>query len=293
MSDAVAAAEAGYPVPLRGYFVISDAHIGALVMAGRIDDAREVAELFGRRVPTEMLKQFQPITVAASGRAALASGDLHTAVLLLESAYKTFEVLGESQGWGYRTQLLRTTALGMSAMAGEAAESLDALNERRHPAWRHLDYEYGIARAWVTACGGDVRRAIATLFSAAETARANGQFAAEVMCLQTATQFGNGSSAQRLRELASIVEGPRVGLAVRFAAALVAGDAAEMAAVSDDFERMGDLIAAIDAAAHAALANDGQKRHGSALECAARAEALADRCGAETPAVRRISSTGR
>jgi predicted ATPase/class 3 adenylate cyclase len=293
MSDAVAAAEAGYPIPIRGYFVISDAHVGALVMAGRIDDAREVAELFSRRVPTEMLKQFQPVTVAVSGRAALASGDLHTAALLLESACKTFEVLGEGQGWGYRTQLPRTTALGMSAMAGEAAASLDALSERRHPAWRHLDYEYGIARAWVAACKGDVSVPIATALSAAETARANGQFAAEVMCLQTATQFGSGASAQRLRELDSIVEGPRAGLAARFAAALDAGDAAEMAAVSDDFERMGDLVAAIDAAAHAALAYDRQKLRGPALECAARAESLADQCGAKTPALRRVSSVGR
>jgi predicted ATPase/class 3 adenylate cyclase len=293
MSDAVAAAEAGYPIPIRGYFVISDAHVGALVMAGRIDDAQEVAELFSRRVPAEMLKQFQPISVAVSGRAALASGDLHTAALLLESACKTFEVLGESQGWGYRTQLPRTTALGVSAMAGEAAASLDALNERRHPAWRHLDYEYAIARAWVAACQDAVSEAIATLLSAAETARANGQFAAEVMCLQTATQFGDGSSAQRLRELAAIVEGPRAGLAARFAAALDSGDGAGLASVSDDFEQMGDLIAALDAAAHAAIAFDQQKLREPALECAARAEALADRCGAMTPALRQISSIGR
>ena len=82
------------------------------------------------------------------------------------------------------------------------------------------------------------------MLSAAETARANGQFAAEVMCLQTATQFGDRSGAPRLRELEAIVEGPRAGLAARFAAALAAGDGAELAAVSEEFERMGDLVAA-------------------------------------------------
>src|SRR6185437_10629478 len=68
-----------------------------------------------------------------------------------------------------------------------------------------------IARAWVAAAQGDVSQAVATLLSAAETARANGQFAAEVMCLQTATQFGDHSGASRLVELAAIVEGPRAG----------------------------------------------------------------------------------
>ena len=56
----------------------------------------------------------------------------------------------------------------------------------------------------------------------------HGQFAAEVVCLQTATQFGDRTSAPRLRELESIVEGPRVGLAARFAVALRDGDAAEL-----------------------------------------------------------------
>ena len=51
-----------------------------------------------------------------------------------------------------------------------------------------------------------------------------------------------------------MVEGPRVGLAARFAEALHAGDGAELAAVSEEFEQMGDLVAAVDAAAHAAIA---------------------------------------
>ena len=119
---------------------------------------------------------------------------------------------------------------------------------------------------------------------------ANGQFAAEVVCLQTATQFGDRTGASRLRELESIVEGPRVGLAARFAAALRDGDAAELAAVSEEFERMGDLVAAVDAAAHAALAYRRQGLRGSALGCSTRADALAEQCGgASTPALRQAS----
>jgi DNA-binding CsgD family transcriptional regulator len=134
---------------------------------------------------------------------------------------------------------------------------------------------------------GAVSEAIAVMLSAAKTAADNGQFAAELMCLQTATQFGDRSGASRLRELESIVEGSRAGLATRFAVALRNADAAELVAVSEEFERMGDLVAAVDAAAHAAIAYRGENRRGSALRCSTRADALARQSGvAGTPALR-------
>jgi DNA-binding CsgD family transcriptional regulator len=158
--------------------------------------------------------------------------------------------------------------------------------------FRSLDYEQSLARAWVAAGQGAVTEAITILLAAAERAKATGRFAAEVLCLQTATQFGDRSSALRLRELESIVEGPRAGLAARFAAALHDGDAAELSSVSEEFERMGDLVAAVDAAAHAAAAYRRQDKRGSALGCSTRAGALADRCGgASTPALRQATET--
>ena len=55
---------------------------------------------------------------------------------------------------------------------------------------------------------------------------------------------------------------------------------------------MGDLIAAVDAAAHAALVYRRQDKRGSALGCSTRADALAAQCGgAFTPAVRQASET--
>ena len=53
---------------------------------------------------------------------------------------------------------------------------------------------------------------------------------------------------------------------------------------------MGDLVAAVDAAAHAALAYRSQDLRGSALSCSARADSLAEQCGgASTPALRQAS----
>ncbi len=109
------------------------------------------------------------------------------------------------------------------------------------------------------------------------------------MCLQIATQFGYQSGAARLRELESIVEGPRVGLAARFAAALHDGDGAELATLSEEFERIGDLVAAVDAAAHAAIAYRRRDKRGSALGCSTRADALAAQSGATTPALRQAT----
>ena len=158
--------------------------------------------------------------------------------------------------------------------------------------FRSLDYERSLARAWVAAGQGAVSEAITVVLSAAERAGATGRFAAEVLCLQTATQLGDRTGAPRLRELESIVEGPRVGLAARFAAALRDGDAAELSSVSEEFERLGDLVAAVDSAAHAAVAYRRQDKRGSALGCSTRADALAEYCGgAWTPALRQATET--
>jgi DNA-binding CsgD family transcriptional regulator len=69
------------------------------------------------------------------------------------------------------------------------------------------------------------------------------------------------------------------------------GDATELSSVSDEFERMGDLVAAIDAASQAAIAYRRQGKLGSALSCSTRAGALADACGgADTAALRHATN---
>lgn len=62
-----------------------------------------------------------------------------------------------------------------------------------------------------------------------------------------------------------------------------------MTCVSQEFESIGDLMGAIDAAAHAALAYRGRDLRGSALGCSTRAQMLAEQCGASTPALRQAS----
>ena len=292
-TEAVAVADAGYTVVARSFdaphmrFNIADAHVSALLLAGRIAEALEVAERV-RLQAADLPGAAQMLGAAVAGRAALGAGRLHSAGALFEQAAVGLSAT-HALGWGYRYHVPRATALAMCGSTVEAATALAALDTQRRP-FRLLDYERSLARAWVAAGQGAVSEAISVLLSAAERASAKGQFAAEVLCLQTATQFGDRSGSLRLRDLEAIVEGPRVGAAARFSAALSEGDAAELAAVSEEFERMGDLVAAVDAAAQAALTYRSKGLRGSALGCATRADALAEQCGgARTPARRQAS----
>ena len=284
-ADAVAAAEAGYPVPIRSFVIITDAHISALLLSGRIIDAVAPAETIQQRqIEFRAFRSFQVGTLAA-GRVTLGEGRVDAAIAQLNSA---MDKVHSSNDWSYRGRLALTTALAMRGSIDEASACLAELEACRHPGWRYLDYEYAIAKAWVAGGQGAVSEAIKLSLTAAETARANGQFAPEVMCLQTAGQFGDRSCGPRLRELAAVVEGPRASVAARFAEALHDGDGAELSASSTEFEKMGDLIAAVDAAAHAAIAYRQQDLRGSALGCSTRAEALAQQCGgARTPILRK------
>jgi DNA-binding CsgD family transcriptional regulator len=290
MTQAIAAAGAGYLVPIRSYVIIVDAEASALLLAGEVAGAQKPVDMIRQRAQDVPEPRFLMIARALAGRVALGAGRLDEACSRLGIVVDELFASGETNGWDYRCQILHTQALALRGSTRDACDAFAVLESRRHAGCQYLDYEHAIARAWVTAGQGAVSEAIKLVVSGAETARAKGQFAAEVMCLQTATQFGDGSHAARLRELQNIVEGPRSGLAARFAQALSDGDAAELSTVSEQFEDIGDLIAAIDAAAHAALIHRDADRKGSSLTCSARADELAHRCGgASTPALRKAS----
>jgi DNA-binding CsgD family transcriptional regulator len=289
--EAVDLAEAGYAVATRSLdaphmrFNIADAHISALLLAGRVRDAIEVAERV-RQQAADLPGAALLLAPAVQGRAALGAGRVDSAGALLGEAVEGLSASGHATGWGYRYGIPGATALAMRGATREAVATLEELAKLDRP-FRSLDYERSLARAWVAAGSGAVSEAINILLSAAQKAGAVGQFAAEVVCLQTAAQFGDSTCAARLRELELIVEGQRVVLAARLAAGLRDDDATELALVSEEFELMGDVVAAVDAGAHAALVHRRQGRRGSALKCSARAHALAEECGGlSTPSLR-------
>src|SRR6516162_4048270 len=108
----------------------------------------------------------------------------------------------------------------------------------------YVESAYLLAQAWVAAVVGRLTDARELSRRAADFARSHGQLAREVLCLQTAVQFGDVRGASRLIELAGLVDGPRVSLSGRYAHALAGNDGHGLEAVSLDFETMGDLLAA-------------------------------------------------
>lgn len=287
--DAVAIAQAGIAMAVRSLdalqtrFNIADAQVSALLLAGRITEAREVADRTHRQA-VELPGPARFLGAAIAGRAELGAGCLTSAADLLNAAVRGLSDT-HALGWGCRYLVPTATVLAIRGDLVDAADALRVLDTRT-PSFRSLDCERSLARAWLTANQGTVSEAITVLRSAAQKASAQGQFAAEVMCLQTAIQFGEHRCRSRMAELERLVDGPRAGMATRFATALHDGDATELAVVSDDYEQLGDLLAAVDAAAHAALAYRAVDRRGSALGCSSRALALARRCGGiSTPAL--------
>ncbi|GFG54167.1 LuxR family transcriptional regulator [Mycolicibacterium agri] len=288
-AGAVDAAEAGYGVATRTLdaphmrFNIGDAHVTALLLAGRIADALDVAG-YMREQAADLPGEAQLLGAAVAGRAALGAGDVKNALALLHRAVHGLSS-SHASGWGYRYRIAYAVALAMSGSSDEAAVELSALDGVQRN-FRPLNFERSLARAWIAAGQGAVSEATSLLLSAAEKSRKVGRFGEEVLCLQTAAQFGDRTGAIRLAELQAMVEGPRAAVAARFAAALAADDGAELSAVSAEFEKIGDVVAAVDAAAHAALAYRRHDKRGSAMGCSTRADALAQHAGVFTPALR-------
>ena len=88
VTEAVAAAEAGYSVPTRSFVVIPDAHVGALLLAGRIAEAWQVAERFHYAMVLliDVRQQATDVLRAVLGRAARGACRLPTACSLLGPA---------------------------------------------------------------------------------------------------------------------------------------------------------------------------------------------------------------
>jgi DNA-binding CsgD family transcriptional regulator len=204
----------------------------------------------------------------------------------LRSARDSFGDHGNISGLFYRFRISLTEALARSGDMEAAVNSLDTTRRTRHPAYEYVESDYLLASAWVSANRGRTAEARGTALRAAEFANVHGQLTREVMSLQFAAQFGEGACARRLRELSDLVQGPRAPLAARYAQALTDGAAAELEAVSREFETMGDMLAAADAAAQAATSYRGAGQRGSALTASARAHLIAKGCGnAVSPAL--------
>ncbi|OBF45923.1 hypothetical protein A5787_00850 [Mycobacterium sp. 852002-50816_SCH5313054-b] len=269
---------------------LTEFHTFALVAAGRIAEAAEVAER-NRRAQRDEPADVRAVASEILGMVMLAAGDLDAALRHLPEEIdaemaNSFHVVNSF----HRFHLLRAQALARSGDADGADRALRKAQEHRHPAYVYVTSTQLLAEAWLAAVRSRATEARRLAREAAEFACEHDQFAREVCCLQTAAQFDDAGAAARLAELATRVDGPRAAVAARYAAAVSADDAGELDWASAEFETMGDLLTAADAAGQAATSHRRAGRAGSALTAAARAHRLATVCGGATsPAIRAAS----
>jgi DNA-binding NarL/FixJ family response regulator len=221
------------------------------------------------------------------GMSAMSRGDLEDGRRSLREA---LAYLGTGDSGRMMKSFGRSWLTTVTAMAGQATDArreFDALEWWAvDPDACIFDPERSVAEAWTYAAEGAVSRAISITRDCAARECELDRPGQEVVLLQTATQFGDCTTADRLAELADQVQGPRAPAAAAHAAALAAGDGTALIAASRQYEAFGDRIAAADAAAHAVVAYQGAGLRGAAMTASTTAQRLATECqGAETPAL--------
>ena len=239
------ATAADHPGLLR--FTSGFGRITALVMAGRLTDARTLAQRY-----TDFAELQQPgraIGETLVGYVAIAQGDFDAAVTLLSRAADPLARTGYS--WGPLSLTLLAQALGQQGDQLEAAKVFSRAESRHGLKSTLFAPELALARAWSKAARGDSTGAIEAAREAVQTAERGGQSAIALRALQDATRLGDVRAVQRTERLAVEVNCVLGRLTLAHARALAAGDATALADVAADLADQGLHPAAADASKQA------------------------------------------
>ena len=253
----------------------------ALTEAGRLAEAEQLARAGVDIVASHRVPIAQIWFAANLGRVATLQGRVATA----RRYYAEAAGLAEANRFaGPRSMVLSGLALA-HAMLGDADAAAQVLAERAAlPAFGFLGPEQQLADAW-TALASRRPAAAADIFrAAAAQAAATGHRTAESWLWHDLMRTSGYDASARLRELAAACDSPLVSARARHAAAARARDGKELAAAADDFEALGAMLLAAEAASAAAEAfsRAGDRRAATAAQ--RRSSALAAACeSAATP----------
>lgn len=275
--------------------VLAHAEVSALLLAGRV---REGADRAGE-LHTWCLAQpaWAGDAVAALhvGWAALAGGRPRTAARWLTEAAGDFT---RRDPGGFRplcTALLAQTRalLGDPAAVRQALDDIAAdtpADNAAHPP-SLFEPQRLLAEAWLAAAENHLAHGAEHAVRAAEAAAESGQPALQAHALHTAVRLGRAAEVSApLRQLAGRLGTPLVAAYRAHAEAAAAGTGAALDDVATDFEAMGAVLLATEAAAHAAAAHERTGSRRRAASSAARAAALARGCeAARTPAFEQLA----
>jgi hypothetical protein len=259
------------------------AEVRALVMLGEFDAAeKRSADSVQISSPSQYLRW--GLTNMFAGTIDVARGQFTAAASRMEQTVAA--LTNESAAWWSYPRLLLAQAYCALGRAEAAAAIIAELRSRpggHEGVWRP---QLRIAEAWLAAAQGKLSGAVTAAIDAAELANHCDQLATEMLALHDAARFGDRTSLQRLIEVAHAVDGRLARAYAAYGEGLLDRDAAAVYAASEQFEQIGAMLSAADAAAQAAKMFRTHDDRRQATEAAARAERIADACGGlKTPAL--------
>jgi DNA-binding CsgD family transcriptional regulator len=188
--------------------------------------------------------------------------------------------------WSFPARLLLAQSYSALGTAEPGAKMMAEVKTRfgRHVAV--FGPQVKIAESWLAAAEGNVSAAIELALAAAKLAADSGQQAIEMLALHDAVRFGDTSCLDRLVQGAAAVGGRLAAIITTHAEAVRNGDAAGIATAAGQFEDLGALLSAADAAAQAAVVYENAGDRRESVKAAAAANRLAAECGGiRTPAL--------
>ncbi|HEY6296625.1 MAG TPA: LuxR C-terminal-related transcriptional regulator [Streptosporangiaceae bacterium] len=255
----------------------------ALTEAGRLAEAEQLARAGAEIVASNRVPIAQIFFASSQGRVAILQGRLATA----RRYYAEAAGLAEASLFaGPRRLVLSGLALA-HALLGEADAAAGVLAERAAgPAFGFRGPEQQLADAWTAIASRQPNQGAQLFLQAASLAASTGHRTNEAWVLHDLMRTTGEDTSGRLRELADACDSPLVSARARHAAATRAGDARELAGAADDFEALGAMLLAAEAASGAAEAFSRAGDRRAATAALRRAGDLVAACeGAATPGI--------
>ncbi len=260
----------------------------ALAEAGRLAEAERLAHVGAEIVAPHRVPIAQIFFASSQGRVAILQGRLATARRYYAEAVGLAEA---SLFAGPRRLVLSGLAL-VHALLGEADAAARVLAERdTGPAFGFRGPEQQLADAWTAIASRQPIQGAKLFREAAALAASTGHRTNEAWVLHDLMRTTGEDTSGRLRELADACDSPLVSARARHAAAARARDARELAGAADDFEALGAMLLAAEAASGAADAFSRAGDRRAATAALRHANDLAAACeGAATPGLVQAAS---
>jgi ATP/maltotriose-dependent transcriptional regulator MalT len=295
-ADAVSTAEAGFADHLALGDALAIAHpathivnqVFALTEAGRLAEAERLARAGAEVVAAHRVPIAQIWFAANLGRVATLQGRVATA----RRYYAEAAGLAQANHFAGPRRLALSGLVLAHAMLGDADAAARALDERAAvPDFGFLGPEQQLADAWAALLRQRPAEATQRFRAAAAQAASSGHRTTESWIWHDLLRTTGQDASARLRELADACDSPLVSARARHAAAARARNARELAGAADDFEALGAVLLAAEAASGAAEAFSRAGDQRAATAALRRSIALTAACeGAATPGLVRAAT---